>query len=613
MFSRLRRLVGGVLYDTTIEEEYYRKMRQKLLLNLAIIVGLVAAVGGFLYGYDTGLINDILEMNYVKTHIPHSPNGFTVHERALITAILSLGTFCGALGAPVISDTYGRKFAIILSLALVFNAGNVLQVSATNVALLCAGRGISGLAIGVLSATVPLYQAEASPKWVRGLIVFTYQWAITWGLLVALAVCQGTRKIGSSASYRIPIGLQFVWLLALCVGMLFLPESPRFYVQKDNIQRALESLCKLRRLPETDADLIEELVEIKANYDYETSFGRTTIVDCFRSGGGRHKQLLRIFTGMGIHALQQGTGINFIFYYGVNFFSSTGIHQYYLMLFITYLTNVVFTIPGMILIDVAGRRPLLLYGGIAMSVCNFVIAIVGTAADNGEARGIVCVVFSCCFIACFASLWGGCAWAIALELFNISVRQKLLSLCAATNWLMNFVLAYITPYLIDTGRNTVALGTKIFFVWGGLNFVGAVFVYLFVYETKGLKLEEVDFMYLNCANSRLLTKFVSRAIDYSEMEPSPEPEPAPEQKTEVSDYHKYLQHLQKTLGPTSHDLELTAVYTSKLLRGRMNLESGATAGTGVTAAESTGAYSGMIIAAPFLASPPDLDSEVSQL
>lgn len=525
MLQRVRHLLGSLLYDATIEEEYYRKMRQKLSSNSAIAVGLVAAVGGFLYGYDTGLINDILEMHYVETHIPLNKMGFTVHERALITAILSLGTFCGALIAPAISDTYGRKFSIIVSAGLIFNLGNILQVSATNVSLLCVGRAVLGLAVGILSAIVPLYQAEASPKWVRGSIVFTYQWAITWGLLIALAICQGTRKIPNSASYRIPIGLQFLWASLLCIGMLFLPESPRFYVQKNKIPAALHSLSKLRRLPDDDADLIEELVEIKANYDYEMLFGKTTILDCFRLGGGRHKQVLRILTGMGVHTFQQCLGINFIFYYGVNFFSSTGVHNYYLMSFITYMVNVVFTVPGMIFIDIIGRRRLLLFGGVAMTFFNFIIAIVGVTVTDDESRLILSILFSCCFIACFASLWGGAVWALSADIFGISIRQKAVSISAATNWLVNFVFAYITPYLIDTGQHTAALGNKIFFIWGGLNGVGTVFVYFMVYETKGLRLEEVDFMYLNCANSRASTNFKSRAIDYSNM-PSAAGQPA---------------------------------------------------------------------------------------
>lgn len=509
-FGKVLKQAEGILYDQTVQEEHYRKLRQKSSSNSAFIVGLVAAVGGFLYGYDTGLINDIMEMQYVKQTIPANREYFTVHERALITAILSLGTFVGALVAPLVSDSYGRKSSIIATAAVVFNAGNILQVAATNAALLCAGRAVSGFAVGILSAIVPLYQAEASPKWVRGSIVFTYQWAITWGLLIASAICQGTRKMNLSASYRIPIGIQFLWSLTLCIGMLFLPESPRFYVQKNNIQAALDSLCKLRRLPSDDTDLLEELVEIKANYDYEMSFGKTNVLDCFRLGGGRHKQGLRIITGIGVQLFQQCSGINFIFYYGVNFFSSTGVQNYYLMSFVTYVVNVVFTVPGIIFIDVIGRRKLLLFGGAGMAISNFIIAVIGVSIHSKETKGIVSIVFSCCFIACFASSWGGCTWAVCSDIFGISIRQKAVAITAATNWLVNFVFAFITPYLIDTGAHTAALGNKIFFIWGGCNTAGVVFVYFIVYETKGLKLEEVDLMYQNCANSRASTKFQSR-------------------------------------------------------------------------------------------------------
>lgn len=508
MFSYIER----ILYDNTIEEEYYKKLRQKSSSNSAIVVGLVAAVGGFLYGYDTGLINDILEMKYVYSTFPSNGTSFSTHERALITAILSLGTFFGALIAPLISDNYGRKFSIIFASAVVFNVGNILQLASSTIPFLCVGRAVSGVAVGILSAIVPLYQAEASPKWVRGSVVFTYQWAITWGLLLASAICQGTRRINSSASYRIPVGLQFLWALILSSGMMFLPESPRYYVQKNNIHRALNSLSKLRRLPPDDADLIEELVEIKANYDYELSFGKTTMLDCFRNGGGRHKQVLRMITGIGVQVFQQCSGINFIFYYGVNFFSSTGIHNYYIMSFITYLVNTIFTIPGIILVDIIGRRKLLIYGGIGMSVANYIIAITGVSVPKQEVGAILSISFSCVFIAFFASSWGGCAWAVSTDIYGISIRQKAISLTAASNWLVNFVFAYITPYLIDTGNRTVAIGNKIFFIWGSCNAAGVIFVFFTVYETKGLKLEEIDFMYNNCSSARMSTKFKSRKI-----------------------------------------------------------------------------------------------------
>lgn len=510
-----------LLNDNTIEEDHWRKLKQKSSLNSAWVVGLVAAIGGFLYGFDTGLINDLLEMKYVMETFPSNKTAFNTHERALITAILSLGTLSGSILAPLISDNYGRKFLIILSSAIIFNIGNVFQTASSTITFLCIGRAISGIGIGMLSAVVPLYQAEASPKWVRGSIVFTYQWAITWGLLIALAICQGTRRMSTSASYRIPIGIQFLWAIALSTGMFFLPESPRYYVQKNDIEKALLSLSKLRRLPTNDADLIEELVEIKANYDYELSFGKTTILDCFRNGGGRHKQILRMFTGIGVQAFQQSSGINFIFYYGTNFFSQAGVPSYYIFSFITYCVNTVFTIPGILLVDVLGRRKLLIFGGVGMAVANLIIAIVGVCVESRRISSTICVSFSCIFIAFFASTWGGCTWALTSDIYGISIRQKAMSITTSTNWLMNFIFAYITPYLIDTGYRTASLGTSIFFIWGGLNVCGTIFCFFTVYETKGLKLEEVDYMYLHCNNARSSTKFKSTKIDYQNYDAIP--------------------------------------------------------------------------------------------
>ncbi|RKP30932.1 hypothetical protein METBISCDRAFT_22828 [Metschnikowia bicuspidata] len=410
-------------------------MRQKLSSNSANIAGLVAAVGGFLYSYDTGLIN-ILEMQYVKQTIPAIKHSFNVHERALITAILSLGTFVGALIAPLLSDSYGRKLSIIATTAIIFNAGNILQVAATNSVLLCAGRAVSGLAVGILSVVVPLYQAEASPKW----------------------ACFFSRK-ARATTYR------------------------------KNIQAVLESLCKLQRLHSDDSDLLEELVGIKANYDYEMSFGRSLLLECFRSSGGRHKQ-----------ALPAVLRFNFLLYYGVKFFARTGITNYFLMSFVTHLVNVVFTVPGIFFIDIIGRRKLLLLGGVGMAVSNFVIAIVGIIISSQNARSIISILCLCLFIVCFAFSWGGCTWAVFSDIFGISIRQKAVYITTAANWLVNFVFAYTMPYLIDAGSHTAAFGNKIFFICGGCNI------------TKGLKLEKMDLMYQNCTNSHDTLRFKSRKV-----------------------------------------------------------------------------------------------------
>lgn len=474
--------------------------------EMAFLVGGFVAVGGFMYGYDTGLINSIRDMEYVRHQFAGDHVEFTTKENSILTAILSVGTFFGAVFAPLLSDTLGRKFAIMIASFLVFVVGNICQIVSTRLKLFCIGRLITGLSIGIISVVVPLYQAESSPKKIRGAVISTYQWAITWGLLVSSAVSQGTHAKNSPLSYRLPIGLQFVWSIFLGMGMIYLPESPRFFVMKDDLEKAANSLARLRRMEPDDPRLIEELIEIKASHDYENSFGEYSIADCFTSDPSRPKQLKRILTGVAIQALQQCSGINFIFYYGINFFSKTGVSKSYIISLITYAVNVAFTIPGIILVERIGRRKILIFGGLIMGIANLIIGIVGVTTDSVVANKIM-IAFVCLFIAAFAGSWAPVVWVYCGEIFPLSVRGQSVSITAATNWIVNFVFSYTTPYLIDTGAHTTALGTKIFFMWGGFNIIGVIIVYLTVYETKGLSLEQIDELYRSCPNAISSSKF----------------------------------------------------------------------------------------------------------
>ncbi|CCF60740.1 hypothetical protein KAFR_0L01310 [Kazachstania africana CBS 2517] len=468
--------------------------------TMSIVVGVFVAVGGFLFGYDTGLINSLIDMQYVREHLAPNHTFFTNVQMSILVSFLSLGTFVGALSAPIISDSLGRKLTIIISTAFVFSLGNSLQVGATSMQLLVIGRVISGIGIGFISAVVPLYQAETVKKNLRGAIISTYQWAITWGLLVSSAVAQGTHHMDNASSYRIPIGLQYIWSSTLALGMIFLPESPRYHVLKDNLDKAARSLSFLRSVPLHDSGLLEELVEIKATYDYEASVGTSTFMDCFVSSEKRPKQSLRMFTGMALQAFQQFTGINFIFYYGVYFFNNTGVNNSYIISLITYAVNVLFNVPGMYLVEYFGRRKVLIVGGILMTISNFIIAIVGIATNSVIANKVM-IAFICVFIATFSATWGGVVWVVSAELYPLGVRAKCTAICAATNWLVNFICAFITPYIVDTVDHTSKIGSRIFFIWGGLNAIGVMIVYLTVYETKGLTLEEIDELYTKSSTS----------------------------------------------------------------------------------------------------------------
>jgi MFS family permease len=150
---------------------------------------------------------------------------------------------------------------------------------------------------------VPLYQSETAPKWIRGLIVGTYQWAITIGLLLAALVNNATAQRNDTGSYRIPIGIQLAWSLILFFGMLVLPETPRFLIKKDKADKAALSLSRLRRLPVTHEAIAAELAEVQATHEYEMTMGQGSYLDCFKP-----PMLKRQLTGMGLQALQQLSG-----------------------------------------------------------------------------------------------------------------------------------------------------------------------------------------------------------------------------------------------------------------------------------------------------------------
>jgi len=361
-------------------------------------------------------------MSYVLKRFPEDSPGvdggegvFSSSEHSLIVSILSVGTFFGALSAPLLSDTLGRRWTLIIATALVFNLGVILQTAATNIDLLVAGRAFAGFGVGMISACIPLYQAETVPKWIRGAITSSYQFAITIGLLLAAVVNQATHKIDGSASYRVPIAIQFLWSLILMTGMIILPETPRFYVSKGRNEEASAALAKLRKLPIDHPAVTDELSEIVANFEFESLHGKSGWLDCFST---RNQQLKRLFTGIFLQAFQQLTGINFIFYFGTTFFKNSGIQNEFLIQLATNIVNVGMTVPGILLVEILGRRTLLLGGAAGMCISELLIAIVG-ASTTSDAANKTMVAFTCIFISFFASTWGCVAWVVTGEIFNL--------------------------------------------------------------------------------------------------------------------------------------------------------------------------------------------------
>jgi sugar porter (SP) family MFS transporter len=279
------------------------------------------------------------------------------------------------------------------------------------------------------------------------------------------------------------------------------------------MDKASKALGRIRRLPSDHPAVQEELNEIQAIHDFEMSIGKASYLDCFKP-----PILKRQFTGCALQALQQLTGINFIFYYGTKYFQNSGVSSGFVISMITSAINVGSTIPGMYAIDKWGRRPLLLWGAIGMCISQLIVAVSGTLStgqhDNGEifvkniAGQKVAVSFVCIYIFFFASTWGPLAWVVTGEIFPLKTRAKSLSMTTATNWLLNWAISYSTPYLVNYGDGFANLQSKIFFVWFGACFLCIAFVYFFIYETKGLSLEQVDQLYEEVSVARLSVHWV---------------------------------------------------------------------------------------------------------
>jgi len=503
---------GAVIHGTADTSRVEAPVTVKAYLMCAF-----AAFGGIFFGYDTGWMGGIMGMKYYirqYTGLPYpGPDASDAEiaafvlpgwQQSLLTGILSCGTFFGAIIAGDLADHIGRRWTII-SGCITFSVGCILETASTTLAVMVVGRLIAGAGVGFISAVIILYMSEIAPKKVRGALVAGYQFCITIGILLANCVVYATQNRDDTGSYRIPIAIQFLWAIILGTGLFFLPESPRYFVKKGKIDQAAKALSNVRGQPIESEYIQDELAEIIANHEYELSVVPQTSyiaswTNCFNGNiGHASSNIRRTLLGIGLQMMQQLTGINFIFYYGVVFFKSLNtISNPFLISLITTLVNVCSTPLSFWMVERYGRRNLLLVGGTGMVIAQYIVGIVGVTVgqdkgpDTNTAAVSAMIAFICINIFMFATTWGPCAWIVVGEVFPLPIRSRGVGLSTASNWFWNCIIAIITPYLVD--KQYANLSSKIFFMWGSLCIISVLFAYFLVPETKGLSLEQVDRM-----------------------------------------------------------------------------------------------------------------------
>ncbi|ROV96108.1 hypothetical protein VSDG_05014 [Cytospora chrysosperma] len=485
----------------------------KRVTGRSFVMGLLVSMGGMIFGYDTGQISGFLEMpDFLQRFGELQADGtyaFTTVRSGLIVGLLSIGTLVGALVAAPVADKLGRRPSITIW-SIVVSVGFVIQVASTTAwEQVMVGRLVAGFGVGALSLLVPMFQAETAPPWIRGALVCTYQLFITLGIFLAACFNYGTytHQMHSTASWRIVIGLGWLWTLILGVGIWGFKETPRFVYRKGRVDEARETLMRVYGAPENHYAIYVQMEEMESKFraekQREGSGPIGDIVEMVRAP----RMLYRILLGVGLQMFQQLTGANYFFYYGTTIFKSVSISSFVTQMILNAI-NFGVTFIGLYFVEHFGRRKCLIFGSIWMFVFFVVFASVGhfvldvNDPTSTPSAGIALIVMACLFILGYATTWGPMVWTIVAEIYPSKYRAKGMALATASNWTWNFLLAFFTPFI--TNDIDFALG----YVFAGCNLIGGIMVYLFVIEGQGRTLEEIDTMYLERVSPRQSAKWI---------------------------------------------------------------------------------------------------------
>ncbi|RKP08472.1 sugar transporter [Thamnocephalis sphaerospora] len=441
----------------------------------------VTAIGGFLFGYDVGVIGGCITMTQFLNVFPAIAEDEVL--KGFVVASLTIGCLIGALATSYFADRFGRKLSCMGG-AAIFTVGALLQTIASSLAVLILGRFIAGLAVGMLSAIVPLYLSEIAPKEKRGALVSAQQLTITIGIVISFFTNFGSDQLEGDLAFRLPFGIQMVFSTFMIIGMVFLPRSPRWLVAQGRVKEAMEVLVRVR---DSVSDAQQELDEIQDSIRLEREIGNGSWRELKDNGMWR-----RVLIGIGLQMFQQLTGINVVMYYSNDVLKSAGFTGRQLTLLSTAVTgivNVVATLPGMYLIDRAGRRVLLLTGDLVMAASFAVLAaLIGVYQPEFSVKAVpwVCLIMMCIFTAGFAYSWGPICWVYPSEIFPLRIRAKAVSLATASNWLFNALIGLLAPLLMKL------LGWGFYLVLVGFLAIMGTWVFFKVPETKGKSLEDMD-------------------------------------------------------------------------------------------------------------------------
>ncbi len=444
-------------------------------------------MGGLLFGFDMAVISGVLPFVHNQFALSAVQEGWFVSS-ALVGAVIGVGS------SGELCDRFGRKKLLILA-AILFLLSAVASSLMPTFSLLIYARILGGIGVGIASNVVPLYLSEIAPSKIRGRLVTCYQLAITFGILVAYLTNAGLMNLSLAfQQYVLPAYLQLLYIdevwrgmfsieilpaLMFLLGLLIVPESPRWLISKGKSREAEKMMRKLKE----EEEIKQDFEEIQTN--------------AYKKEEGSYKLLFApelrkpLLIGLLLPLFSQLSGINAIIYYGPSILSEVGLNlkSAFLSQILLGTVNMLFTFVAVWKVDNLGRRPLYLTGAICATISLFVT---GLCFYTNNTESLLLLISATLFLASFAFSIGPLKFVIASEIFPDKIRGRALALSIMVMWVSDTIIGQITPMLIDS------VGTAFtFWIFAFFCAIAFVVVYKIVPETKGKSLEQIQKMWMN--------------------------------------------------------------------------------------------------------------------
>lgn len=456
-------------------------------LFYVIFISAVAAIGGFLFGFDSGVINGTVSALGNAFNSSSVATGFNV-------ASVLLGCALGALAAGPLADKFGRR-AIMIITAIIFAISAFGSGISESSAEFIFYRLFGGLGIGAASVLAPAYIAEVAPPALRGRLATLQQLAIVLGLFAAflsnylIADAAGSAQnilMLDIAAWRWMFWAELVPAVLFLVGVLFIPESPRYLVAQGKVDDAKAVFSKI-----SDDNADKQISDVKRSLHSDT---KPSIRDLFIDGSKKVHPI--VWVGVALSVFQQFVGINVVFYYGSELWQAAGFDESQ-SLFINVLagtTNIVSTFIAIALVDKVGRKPLLLVGSIGMFISLSALTYIFGSAGLDDAgklalsdnMGTFALIMANLFVVFFGLSWGPIVWVLLGEMFNNRIRGAALAVAASAQWIANFAITMTFPIML---ANIGLAGAYGFYALSAL--ISIFFVVKYIKETRGKTLESM--------------------------------------------------------------------------------------------------------------------------